>query len=800
MHQTPWYIRLKVSRLGEDADYAHRLLGLVTAIAGVSQVRLNPAAKSIAVEFDPQLTSDRIAIARKTLFEMLERALDNTATTATGDRKSVPASEINYWQRMGLPVLGLALGLLSIFGLPIPGVVTAGVILAATIPVFHRAIDGIQEEHQLNIDFLDGLAIALHTSQGSYFPPALMLGLIEGGETIRDMTARGSQRASLDLLDCLNGKVLIERDGREMQIPAQEIVRGDLVLVYPGDQIPVDGYIVRGTALVDQSSLTGESVPVTRWAQEEIFASTLVVEGHLCIFAERMGTNTRAGTILSLVESAPVHDTRVENYAAVVANQLVVPTLITAAVVGVLSNDLNRAIALLTLDIGTGIRVSVPTTILSALTYAARNGVLIRSGRAIEFLAKIDTVVFDKTGTLTQGHAGITAVKLLHSQLSELEVLALAATAEQGLTHPIAEAIVRHAREGNLPLYDCDAWEYRVGLGVVATVNDMQLLVGSERLMQQEEINLDSLYQRYPEVQSDSHSPVYVAGNGELLGVILYSDPPRLESQAVIQELRDLGIKAYMLSGDVTRVALSVAQELEIDPDCVYAEAFPERKVEVVKTLHTEGKTVAFCGDGINDSAALAYADVSISFAGATDMARETADVVLMENDLRGLILGIKVARQAMDIIWQNTALIAVPNLGAMLGGVLFALDPVLAIIINNGSAILAELNGLRPLLSSNRILPSLEHSLPLQKMVEQKLGAGTPNGLTPERGNQSLQTPLNQRDLAKRLGVTIQTVSRRRSAPKFDRWSQSKDPEGIAWYHNADSQLFYPLVQLSPV
>ncbi len=793
IHKTPWYLRLKVPRLEADPDYARRLLGLVEQIDRVAKVRINPTAKSIAIEFDLQASAAQIELAQTSSIAALAQALASVAIVDEDNKSVAPTEEIDYWQRLGLPGLGLILGLGVAFGLPLPGILVGGAIVAAAIPVFQRAISGIQQEQQLNIDFLDGLAIALHTSQGSYFPPALMLGLIEGGEVIRDMTARGSERASLDLLDCLNGEVLVERNGRELRIVTKEIVLGDGVLVYPGDRIPVDGYIRRGTAIIDQCSLTGESVPVTRTTGEEVFASTLVIDGHLCIVAERLGNNTRAGVILSLVESAPVHDTRVENYAAVVANQLVVPTLITAAVVGILSNDLNRAIALLTLDIGTGIRVSVPTTILSALTYAARNGVLIRSGRAIEFLAKIDTVVFDKTGTLTQGHAGITAIEVLHPQLSESEILALAATAEQGLTHPIAEAIVRHAREGNLPLYECDVWEYRVGLGVAATVNQMELLVGSQRLMEQSHINLAGLSQKYPEVLSGSHSPVYVAGNGELLGVILYSDPPRLESKAVIQELRDLGIGAYLLSGDVTRVATAVAHELAIDPDRVYAEAFPERKVEVVKNLHTSGKTVAFCGDGINDSAALAYADVSISFAGASDVARETADVVLMTDDLRGLILAIEVARKAMDIIWQNTAIVAVPNLGALLGGVLFALDPVLAIIINNGSAIVAELNGLRPLLNANQTLPPLAPSGSDRSSLTQTERSIPPAAIIPHKPP-TLPNPLTRKDLAKRLGVTPQTLSRQRSTPAFDRWSQHKDPDGIAWQTHPPSPLFYPL------
>ena len=827
LHQTPWRLRLRIPRVAEDTDYADRLDALAHSIHGVLEVRLNRLTQSFAVGFDTHLTSKQVAIARDRLFEVLEDALRADATTLVTreTQKTSQAHEIDYWQRLGLPALGFCLGLGTLVGLPIPGFLTAGMMLAASVPVFQRAWDGIRQEQQLNIDFLDGLAISLHTSQGSYFPAALMLGLIEGGEVIRDMTARSSERASLDLLDCLNGEVLVERHGQEQRILAKAIELGDIVFLYPGDQIPVDGYIVRGTGLVDQCKLTGESVPVTRADGDEVFASTLLVDGHISLLAERLGSNTRAGVILTLVEAAPVHDTRVENYAAAFANQLVVPTLLTAGIVGTLSGDLSRAIALLTLDLGTGIRISVPTTILSALTYAARNGVFIRSGRAIEGLAKIDTVVFDKTGTLTQGHAGVTAIKSCRAQISEPELLALAATAEQGLTHPIAEAIVRHAREAHLPLYDCESWEYRVGLGVSATVNGLRLLVGSQRLMLQEDVSLAPLWQKYPEVQAGSHAPVYIAGNGELLGVILYNDPPRPESQAVIEGLRTLGINSYMLSGDMTRVANAVAHELGIAPDCIYAEAFPERKVEVVQELHDTGKTVAFCGDGINDSAALAYADVSISFAGATDIARETADVVLMENDLRGLIHAVRIARQAMDIIWQNTALVAIPNLSAVGAGVLFALDPVLAIVINNGSAILAELNGLRPLLGPDR-LPSLQHSLDptallqeLHRWQEQPVEPTTPQletsldrSVLPKNGHFSASASANepedtalpaptglcQKDLAKRLGVTSQSLSRRRSKPTFARWSQMQDPEGLVWEYHAASRLFYVCLHAS--
>ena len=706
VHWVPGRFRIRILKLADDLEYATKLQYLVESIDFITSVRISAAARSMIVEYHHEANVEAIKTLQSQVFGAIQQASLAGIPILPTSKDKTHSHEIDYWERLGLPSLGLVLGLASLVGVPIPSIVIAAVIFAGAVPVFQRALDSIQQQRQLNIDFLDGLAISLQTLQGNYFPPAFMLGLIESGEIVRDLTARGSERASLDLLDSLGKYAFVERDGQEVRILVKEIVEGDKVIVYPGDLIPVDGTILSGTGLIDQHKLTGESVPVTRSEGDEVFASTLLVDGHLCIHVERTGNNTRAGVIVSLMQSAPVHDTRVENYAATVANQAVLPTLLIGSAVFAFTGDLNRATALITLDLGTGIRISVPTTILSALTYAARNGVYIRSGRAIEILSRVDTIVFDKTGTLTQGHAGIVDIKTTDVGVPALEVLSLAASAEQGLTHPVAEAIVRQAKEIGVGTLECEAWEYRVGLGVVATINGQQIVVGSHRLMGLEGIDLTAFNQQYPDIKSGSHSLVYVAGSGQLLGVILYSDPPRKESAGVISQLGAMGITSYMLSGDIKRVATGVAHELGMNPNNVYAEAFPERKVEVVKELHDSGKTVAFCGDGINDSAALAYADVSISFAGATDVARETADVVLMENDLRSLIHAIHIAKQAVEIIWQNTAIVAVPNIAALISGIVFALDPVVAVVINNGTAILAELNGLRPLLGTGNQTP----------------------------------------------------------------------------------------------
>jgi Cu2+-exporting ATPase len=398
VHWIPGRFRIQIPLLAEDDEYINQLDYVLDRLDFVTETNINPAARSLVVNYEHEPTALAIATVENKIFTAIQEAAEvevpgGWTKKAKGEEEEKANNEVDFVERLGFPIAGLVLSVGALAGLPIPGFVIAATVIIGAIPVYKRAWEAIQQERQLTIDFLDGLALTLHTAQGHYFAPSFMLGLVESGEAVRDMTARGSERASLDLLDCLNKTAFVLRDGQVVEIPTQEVVPGDRVIVYPGDQIPVDGNVLEGTGIVDQCKLTGESVPVTKREGEEVFASTLLVDGTLTILAERVGNNTRAGVIVNLMQAAPVHDTRVENYAATVANQFVIPTLLIGTGVGLASANLNRAIALLTLDFGTGIRVSVPTTILSALTYAARNGVLIRSGRAIEILATIDTVV-----------------------------------------------------------------------------------------------------------------------------------------------------------------------------------------------------------------------------------------------------------------------------------------------------------------------------------------------------------------------------------------------------------------------
>lgn len=725
-------LRLVIPRLATDPEYGERLQYQIMASSSAFTVRINPKAQSLVVVYDPNERE-----ASEVLEDVVIRIRDAAAPVMALEKLPVQVDEsefkIDYKRRLGLPALALALGIGSVTGLMLPPLLLGGVIIAAAIPSYKRAWEGIRHERKLNVDFLDSTAITLLAATGSFFPPALMIGLIESGEIIRDLTARRTARANLDLLDALGSTARIERDGVEVEVPLQEVQVGDVVVVYPGDQIPVDGVVLSGVGLVDQQKLTGESIPILREEGQDVLAATLVMDGALRIETRRTGDNTRAGVVVNLMKAAPVHDTRMEDYARKIGDKVVIPTLALGAAVFATTGMVNRGVSVITMDIGTGVRVSVPTAILSTLTYAARQGILIRSGRAIEQLAQVDTIVFDKTGTLTQGNAGVVGIYTTRAELDGDTILQLAATAEQGLTHPVAEAITRHARERALPLKECEEWEFRVGQGVAAVIDGRQIYVGSHRMMGILGFDISPLLAAHPEIEAMAASQVYVADAQSALGVILYRDPPRPESAEVIHKLVEMGITPYMLSGDMKKVADAVAAELGIQPEHVYAEAFPERKVEVVKALEESGKKVVFVGDGINDSAALAHAAVSVSFAGATDMARETAEVVLMDNDLRALITAIEAAQRAMRTVRENVGIVVVPNVAGMAAAALVGISPALAVVLNNGAAIAAEMNGFRPLLGPESLRHRLfgrrsQAALPIETQAPAMLPAPAPS------------------------------------------------------------------------
>lgn len=707
-HHIPGRLRLRVPALGAQDSYALWLQASLEAIPGVICLRINRAARSIVIQHQPaaaELVWTRLGELlgqpeQEPVGDNGHQAISSSRETSGEPQTMTPNDSGHHWSSLQLPGLASALAFASQFPTLRWLRPMAAATLATTIlPIAQRAFRSLWQERRLNIDCLDLLALSLSAWQGKLLTPALVVTLHQLGDTIRDQTARATEVRSSTLADAIGRFAWVQGGDELRQVPSDQVWVGAIVVVHPGEQIPVDGTVLAGEATVDQQGLTGEAMPIVAQLDSYVFASTLVRSGQLTLRADRVGDNTRAAAGLRLLQQAPVYDTRMANYTERVADRLIVPSLLLATLVLGITRDPARAASILTLDFVTGIRVSIPTAFLGALNHTTRHGVLVRSGRTLEQLAEVDTVVFDKTGTLTEGRIAIADISPTSSTPERL--LQLAASAEQRLTHPVAEAIVHQAQQQELPLLPRGDWDYIVGFGVVAQVDGHTVLVGSERFLHQRQVNWNG----WSNPKASLLSQIYVACDGEFAGTLGYTDPLRPESPRLVNLLqRQFGLELHLLTGDNPQRAAQVAQELGIPPERVYSEAFPDQKATIVRDLHRAGRTVAFVGDGLNDSVALAYADVSVSFERGADIARETADVVLMNNDLLELLEAIAISRETRDLIEQNIALVVAPNLLALGLAATAGLNPLVATTIHNGSAIAAGLNSLRPLVTHNFI------------------------------------------------------------------------------------------------
>jgi Cu2+-exporting ATPase len=527
---------------------------------------------------------------------------------------------------------------------------------------------------------------------------AIVTWLIKLGDWIRDLTAAGARRAIRELLEFQVKTAWVVRNGTIVSIRTAELATGDDVVVYPGEIIPVDGDVIDGRALIDQKTITGEGLPVTRGRGELVFAATVIREGQLTVRATRVGADTTAGQIVRLVESAPIGDTRMQNHAELLADRLVVPELVLATGAAVLSADFDRFLSLVIVDYGTGIRVAAPTAVLSAMTQSARAGIIIKSGRHLERLAEVDTVVFDKTGTLTHGAPAVLDVLTYQDHITGAHLLGLAAAAETRLQHPVAAALRTKALELAVNIPPCDETQYRIGLGVEGRVNGYYVHVGNERFMQQSAICVRRTAADRAALDEQGLSCLYIAVDGDVAGMVPYHDQIRPESRSVLQRLRDMGIKeSVMLTGDNPVVARAVSRRLGLTRH--FADMLPADKAQAIQELQRDGNVVAMVGDGINDSPALSYADVGIAMKHGAEVAHESAHVVLMEDSLWKLVKAVEISQSAVGLIKQNYAIVVAMNtlaLALALPGGLIA--PTTTALISNGSAILAALNGIRPI------------------------------------------------------------------------------------------------------
>jgi heavy metal translocating P-type ATPase len=699
-HAIPGRLRLYLPLLYQRSRLADAVLAFLDRQSWIKSARINPGCASLIVEYDVSQSKEFAALMFALRYSTLAdlRAVLAQPAEPSSPEPTVPTDAPASPRRWPLALPTVSLGL-ALFVHPLAIAVNFPLLLWNAYPIAKRAWGVWRREGRLNVDFLDTLAIGASIGQGALMTGAAITWLIRLGDWIRDLTAAGSKRAVGELLEFRQRRAWVVQNGTVIEVPASTVAIGDVVVVYHGEMIPVDGEIIDGQALIDQKTITGESLPVMRGSGEAGYAATIVREGQLTIRAIRVGSATTAGQIAQLVETAPSGDTRMQNHAERFADRLVLPTLSLAVGAAVFTSDFNRFLSLVIVDYGTGIRVAAPTSVLASMTHAARAGILIKSGGHMERLATIDTMVFDKTGTLTHGTPVVRDVVSYSNALAAHQVLAIAVAAETQLKHPVAAAIRMRARQQALEIPDCDKGTYHVGLGVEGQVAGWYVHVGSERFLRQNGIRIDQAVDDKATLEEKGESCTYVAIDGVLAGLIAYADQIRSEAAEVIRILHAMGIRnTIILTGDNSVVAGAVRRRLGLTGHL--ANLLPADKVDAIREMQREGKQVAMVGDGINDSPALSYADVGIAMKHGADITHESAAVVLMEDSLWKLVEAIEISRGAVGLIKQNYAVVAVMNtaaLGLALPGGL--VSPEITALISNGSAVLASVNGMRPVL-----------------------------------------------------------------------------------------------------
>jgi len=461
------------------------------------------------------------------------------------------------------------------------------------------------------------------------------------------------------LMDLAPKTANVLRDGHERIIPVEEVVVGDLVIVRPGQAIPVDGEIVEGVSSIDESALTGESLPVDKTVGDKVAAASINKSGSFTFKATRVGDDTTLAQMIALVDEAASSKAPIAKLADKVAG-IFVPAviciaLVTAAVWLVVTGEVTKAltsgVAVLVISCPCALGLATPVAIMVGTGKGAENGILFKSAEALETLRSVQTVVLDKTGTVTQGKPVVTDVVPV-GQTKESELLCVAASLEKPSEHPLAQAVVAEAQARNIPLAPTEGFQAVHGRGVSATIQGGAFLAGNRAMMEENKIDLTAAGDAPERLAGEGKTPLFFAQDGKLLGVLAVADTVKPTSKAAIQAMRELGLDVVMLTGDNRRTAQAIAKELALTD--VVAEVLPQDKEKVVAQLQAQGKKVAMIGDGVNDAPALARSDVGLAIGAGTDVAIESADVVLMKSDLLDAVTAVELSRATIRNIKQN--------------------------------------------------------------------------------------------------------------------------------------------------
>jgi Cd2+/Zn2+-exporting ATPase/Cu+-exporting ATPase len=551
-------------------------------------------------------------------------------------------------------------------------------------PIFKEAVENILER-RMTMELSMTIALLAASVIGEFFTALVIVFFVLVAELLEGLTVERGRKAIGDLMQALPRTAEIRSAEGVRTVDAAELRIGDVVIIKPGASIPVDGVVVHGHSSVDQATITGESMPVEKCAGAKVYAGSINQSGALEVKTTRTGRDTAFGKIIDAVEHAEQSRAPIQKTADKLAGYLVYFAIGCAALTFLITRDARSTISVIIVAGACGVAVGTPLAILGGIGRAAREGAIIKGGLYLETLARVDTVVLDKTGTLTLGTPVIHALDLCPG-VEERALVEAAAIAERPSEHPLAKAVLKRAAALSLPVIEPESFDYFPGKGVVSRVADEEILVGNREFMEERNV---ITYQN-----ANQSSQVFVARNGKVLGTIYFKDMLRPESIRAVAELREMGLRTIVLTGDAAPIAHEIGAQLGIED--VEGSLLPDEKLKRVNALLKRGDTVAMVGDGINDAPALMQASVGIAMGSGTDVARESANIVLLGDDLMKLVGALRIARRCKDIVMQNfTGTLLVDGLGVGLAAFGF-LNPLLAVLIHVGSELAFLLNSAR--------------------------------------------------------------------------------------------------------
>jgi len=705
IHRLPGRIRLQIGITHKDPVLASKVKQLTLEQTGVHSVSSNTNCASLTIVFDEQLFEpllwlDQISVSQ----------IENVKTTDRGETghalKKLPSvleqlrrATFDFENKMP-PVLQLTLSTASLV-LTIaeaPVAVTSIALSASLLPVFNRALQTLLDERRVGADALDGASCLLLIRGQNFLPASAMLSLISLGEYIRDVVTGKCRQLIAHQLELSKGAAWVIRGNKRLRMPVSELKDGEQIVVYPGELISFEGKVVNGHGTVVPASPEFDFTPQAVTVNDFIHAHTLLTEGKLYATFKLGQTPHPADPARNKKLKRWLQRTKLHRQALRDGYSKIGTTVALATFIGIATQSLHRAIPILFYDFITGIRIAIPTAVLSSMYRAGREGIVVRNAAALERLSEVDAIIFARSGALTSMMPAVTEV-FTFDQFSVEDVTRYAAAVEQRYDHVAAYALYTYAKLNTMPVPERTSSKLISGFGVKGVVEGKDITVGSTRMMNSEGIGIGHAAKILEMCTNRGDSRICVAINGKLAGIISYQDVIRTDTALAIKTLRKIGIKEIaMTTGSSQASANNLAKQVGITE--VFANALPEDKANLVRQFQKRGLKVAVVGFDISDTAALEQAHVAITLNTGGDIAKHRADIILTTENLNDIVDGIVIARQGMSLARQNLKMVSIPNLiGISLSSLNYTTE-LTAALINNGSVIAGALNGLRPMIS----------------------------------------------------------------------------------------------------